>query len=53
MGLPGSSPAIERQRGFYEAVKDYPKIQIVQQVYGNWLINKEQKELEKIPDIRI
>ncbi|MEJ6979635.1 substrate-binding domain-containing protein [Pedobacter sp. P351] len=53
MGLPGSSPAIERQRGFYEAVKDYPKIQIVQQVYGNWLINKAQKELEKIPDINI
>ncbi|MHB1178091.1 MAG: substrate-binding domain-containing protein, partial [Daejeonella sp.] len=48
MGLSGSSPAIERQRGFYNALKNYPNIRIVKQVYGNWLINEAEKEVNKI-----
>jgi signal transduction histidine kinase/DNA-binding response OmpR family regulator len=44
LGLPGSSPTIERQRGFSEALKKYPAIKIVNQVYGNWL--KKDTELQ-------
>lgn len=48
MGLSGSSPTIERQRGFYHALKNYPNIRIVKQVYGNWLINEAENEVNKI-----
>ncbi|KHJ39414.1 sensor histidine kinase TodS [Pedobacter glucosidilyticus] len=48
MGLPGSSPAIERQRGFYDAINKFPNIKITQQVYGNWLLNKAEKEVLNI-----
>lgn len=50
MGLPGSSPAIERQRGFYQATKEFPDIHIVKQVYGNWLIDKAEQEVNKIAE---
>lgn len=48
MGLPGSSPAIERQRGFNDAINKFPNIKITQQVYGNWLLNKAEKEVLNI-----
>lgn len=48
MGLPGSSPAIERQRGFYDAIKKFPNMKITEQVYGNWLLNKAEKEVLNI-----
>ncbi|WP_207424773.1 substrate-binding domain-containing protein [Desertivirga brevis] len=53
MGLPGSSPAIERQRGFYDGVKAFPGIDIVKQVYGNWLINKAEQEVLNLKDAKI
>lgn len=53
MGLPGSSPAIERQRGFYDAVKAFPGIDIVKQVYGNWLINKAEQEVSGLGNTKI
>ena len=48
MGLPGSSPTIERQRGFSEGMKKYPGIKIIDQVYGNWLKKDTEEQLVKI-----
>jgi signal transduction histidine kinase/AraC-like DNA-binding protein/CheY-like chemotaxis protein len=48
MGLPGSSPTIERQRGFTEGLKKFPGIKIVSQVYGNWLKQETEEQLRKI-----
>jgi len=48
LGLPGSSPTIERQRGFSEALKKYPAIKIINQVYGNWLKKDTEIQLDKI-----
>ena len=36
MGLKGSSPAIERHKGFADALKDYPGIDIVATLQGDW-----------------
>ncbi|OOQ56925.1 histidine kinase [Mucilaginibacter pedocola] len=53
MGLPGSSPAIERQRGFYDALAQYKGIQITKQVYGDWLKENAQKQLMQIqPELK-
>lgn len=35
-GLEGSSPALERHRGFMDAVKPYPGLQVVASEGGNW-----------------
>ena len=35
-GLPGSSPAQERHRGFREELKKYPNIQVVNELNGQW-----------------
>lgn len=48
MGLPGSSPAIERQRGFNEGISKYPGVHIAKQVYGNWLKREAEKEVAKV-----
>jgi signal transduction histidine kinase/DNA-binding response OmpR family regulator len=48
MGLPGSSPTIERQRGFSEGLKKYPGITITNQIYGNWLKKDTEEQLSKI-----
>lgn len=47
MGLPGSSPAIERGRGLMDAIKKYPGIRISAQLYGDWLPDHTAKELLK------
>ena len=36
MGLKGSSPAIERHNGFTDALKDYPGIEVVATLQGDW-----------------
>ena len=36
MGLKGSSPAIERHRGFTEAIGSYPGIELVASLQGDW-----------------
>lgn len=36
MGLRGSSPAIDRHRGFTDAVKQYPGITILASMQGDW-----------------
>lgn len=48
IGLPGSTPAIERQRGFASGISNYPDIHITSQVYGNWQKQKSYDELYKI-----
>ena len=36
MGLKGSSPAIERHNGFREAIAQYPGIQVIATLQGDW-----------------
>ncbi|MGF1636231.1 MAG: substrate-binding domain-containing protein [Cyclobacteriaceae bacterium] len=35
-GLEGSTPALERNRGFLEALKPYPEVSIIAQIQGKW-----------------
>lgn len=48
MGLPGSSPAIERQRGFTEGLKKFNNIKISHQLYGDWLKSKAKSQMLKV-----
>ena len=47
-GLQGSTPAIDRHKGFMEGIADYPEIQIVAEVKGEW-----EKEIakERFPEV--
>ncbi len=36
-GLQASSPAIERNKGFMDALKNYPDIKVVARGYGDWI----------------
>ena len=36
MGLKGSSPAIDRDRGFHEAIGKHPQIELVATLQGDW-----------------
>ncbi len=53
-GLEGSSPAMERHRGFMDAVKSYPGIQVVASEGGDWKeesgIRAMKRVLEKTQD---
>ncbi|MEI6949978.1 substrate-binding domain-containing protein [Paraflavisolibacter sp. H34] len=44
-GLPRSSPAIERHRGFTDALKGHPGLQVVRQLNGQWLPREARREL--------
>jgi len=48
MGLAGSSPAIERDRGFSDALRAFPQIKIATRVYADWLKEKVAPALEKV-----
>ncbi|WP_223191029.1 substrate-binding domain-containing protein [Pedobacter roseus] len=48
MGLPGSSPTIERQRGFAEGLQKSSNIRITNQIYGDWLKSHAERELLKM-----
>ncbi|MCR5077128.1 MAG: substrate-binding domain-containing protein [Prevotella sp.] len=54
-GLEGSSPAIERNRGFGDALKAYPGIKVVDRRYADWLENRGRVAMDSIlarnPDI--
>ena len=53
MGLPGSSPAIERHRGFSDALAKFNNIHVKVQVYGDWLKDHAQKQLYQVqPDLK-
>lgn len=47
-GLEGSSPAIERHRGFMDAVKHYPDIQLVASEGGDWKEEGGIKAMKRI-----
>ena len=47
-GLEGSSPAIERHRGFMDAVKHYPDIQLVASEGGDWKEESGIKAMKRI-----
>lgn len=47
-GLRASSPAEERHRGFVEALKKYPEIEIVATAEGNWLKESGRTAMEEI-----
>lgn len=44
-GLEGSTPAIERHRGFMSVIKDYPGIKIVFSADGGWLKNQAKARM--------
>ena len=48
MGLPGSSPAIERDRGFADGLKKFGNVHITAQVYGDWLKDHAKNQLQQI-----
>ncbi|MNX33121.1 Sensor histidine kinase TodS [compost metagenome] len=48
MGLPGSSPTIERQRGFADGLKPFKELKISKEIYGDWLQPNAAAELIKI-----
>ena len=47
-GLEGSSPAIDRHRGFMAALKDYPGIQVVASESGDWKEGSGEKAMRRI-----
>ena len=36
-GLPASSPAIERERGFLDGIKPFPDLKIIEKLNGGWV----------------
>ncbi len=42
-GLKGSTPAIERSKGFHEIIDKYPKIKTTKKIEGDWLEEKALK----------
>jgi signal transduction histidine kinase/AraC-like DNA-binding protein len=57
MGLPGSSPAIERDRGFNDGIKRFANVHVAAKIYGDWLKANAQaeilKEKELLPRVNI
>ena len=56
-GLPKSSPAMERHKGFTDVLKNYPALQVIRQVNGEWLNQTAKSEFSKIaaqhPDVNL
>src|ERR1700730_149211 len=50
IGLQGSTPSSQRQRGFEEGIRINPRLHIKQRIYGNWLQAKSSEEFLKIKD---
>jgi signal transduction histidine kinase/DNA-binding response OmpR family regulator/basic membrane lipoprotein Med (substrate-binding protein (PBP1-ABC) superfamily) len=49
-GLPASSPAIERERGFADGISPYPGLKIIKRANGEWTKPKAQRAVEQIKD---
>lgn len=45
-GLPKSSPAIDRHRGFMAALKRYPDVKLVGRANAGWLMEKAEKVMD-------
>jgi signal transduction histidine kinase/AraC-like DNA-binding protein/cellobiose-specific phosphotransferase system component IIB len=50
IGLQGSTPSAERQRGFEDQISKSPQLHIKARVYGNWLQDRSTAALLKIQD---
>ncbi|MBS1602132.1 MAG: substrate-binding domain-containing protein, partial [Bacteroidetes bacterium] len=50
IGLLGSTPSVERQRGFEDRMRQSPHIQIKARVYGSWLQDRSAAAFLKIKD---
>jgi len=50
MGLQGSTPTSDRQRGFEESIGRHPQLHIKTRVYGSWLQDKSSAAFLKIKD---
>lgn len=48
MGLKGSSPAIERHKGFVDALKKYPNIQLLESRSADWTTNSSRTQMDKL-----
>ncbi|WP_277234997.1 substrate-binding domain-containing protein [Hymenobacter sp. YC55] len=48
LGAPGTSPAVDRHRGFAQALASYPQLQLVAQVNSNW---ERPSVLERLPAV--
>lgn len=57
MGLKGSSPSIERHNGFRDALKDYPQLEVIAALQGDWTEPTAYKQVKewniKHPDTNI
>lgn len=57
MGLKGSSPSIERHNGFRDALKDYPQLEVIATMQGDWTEPTAYKQVKewnlKHPDTNI
>ena len=47
-GLRGSSPAMERDSGFREALAHYPQIKVVANAYADWFAQKAETEAKRM-----
>lgn len=47
-GLEGSSPATERHRGFNEVMKQWPYIEVVASVWGDWGASKARQQIDSL-----
>jgi len=50
IGLRGSTPSSDRQRGFEEGIKLNPGLHIKARLYGNWLEDRSEAEFSRIKD---
>ncbi|TGE08358.1 substrate-binding domain-containing protein [Hymenobacter fodinae] len=48
MGAPGASPALDRHRGFAQALAAYPGLHLVAQVHGDW---KRPSVMQRLPAV--
>lgn len=46
-GLRGSSPAIDRHRGFAEILSQYPDIKVVKEIDGKWELDTAKRQLSR------
>lgn len=47
-GLEGSSPAIERHRGFVAALQDYPGVRVISSELGDWTEESGEQAMEEV-----
>lgn len=56
-GLADSSPALERHKGFSEGLKNYPNLQLLESIPGNWERENAYRQIDSLlyiyPDINL